>query len=650
MTVWELELRGLSGLLVSSVQDPAAGAHLATATVRSPAGDAAFLPGSSIRGVLREALRRFAEARGYARCENTDHCTCRVCVLFGVAERGGKLRVGSSLFEGRMFDQASVAIDRATRTAHRAGRALWTERRALGDVVVRVEAVAALEERETELLDHLWAWLEAVGVAVGQRRSAGGGRFAVRARRAGPRSRRIPMSVDPAGRRRYALRLRLEEPAHVVGPRQRDFYRDGLSAIPASTVRGAIGRALDLAGAGAVARALFIETERPVLVTPAFPVAEGSAPGRAVPWLSRRRCRGQPSHVLDLAPRVVAVELVGRPLEPRCPRCGAPLEEVGAPEPPRLVIGHTRIDPRTRRAATGELHYEVALAPGTVFEAQMVASQDEAEAVAALGEVVVGGRRARGMGRATLEVRELPAVRPLPDRLAATAEALRGHGADPASPIGIVGLVSDVGLPEPLGAVMERHGLRVFAGEARTVQRGGWDELNGQPRALREVIAAGSWLAVEVTSVDELEVLETSGLPDPAGVTPLVLTVRDDWEVTEVKMDGGAQPGSERDQLIREIRALCQQHARQLPAPAQLHNIARYAQQTDSVEEVALFLEYQATRLKREQAPFLNKLAAELRRRYPGDPAGVRGFLAVLVRAAQVARAPRRSGGSGGGS
>ena len=104
---------------------------------------------------------------------------------------------------------------------------------------------------------------------------------------------------------------------------------------------------------------------------------------------------------------------------------------------------------------------------------------------------------------------------------------------------------------------------------------------------------------------------------------------------------------TERDRLVREVRELCRRHAEELPQAAQLHNLLRYAQQTPSVEEVALFFEYQASRREfRDQAPFLGDLAARARSQYAGDPRGLREFLAVVVRAAQVERqARRREGG-----
>jgi len=651
MTAWELELVPRSALLIGAAWDPGTGAHLASAALPAPGGGrAALLPGSSLRGVLRDALTRFAEARSGQPCSRPARCMCPACRLFGSAEFPGKLRVASAQAPARWLTSASVAIDRQTRTAWRAGGALWTERKAVASFTVRVEATQELADDELELLESFWAWLAAVGVSLGQRRSAGAGSFELRARRADrsrPELRAVAAGeVEP---RRYALRIRLLEPAHVVGPRQRDFYRDALGVIPGSTIRGAIGQALALTGRGDLAQELF-RSERPMLVGPAFAVEAGRPVGAAVPWLSLRRCRGA-GHTVDLLPALVAAALKEEPGPTTCPRCGAPLEHDRPTPPTRLVLGHTAIDPRTRRAAQGQLHYHVALAPGITFEAQLVARPNLIEIVAQLGEVLVGGRRARGMGRATLEVHEVP-VPSLEERMARLAAAVEEQGVDGADRVAVLGLVSDAAAAPSLAEVLRRRGLEPVGGELRTVERGGWDELNGAPRALREVLEAGSWVAVRCStpgSLAALGELERWGLADPEEICPLVVEVRGGEEVVEVKTteEEGATRGAERDRLVREVRELCRRHAEELPQAAQLHNLLRYAQQTPSVEEVALFFEYQASRREfRDQAPFLGDLAARARSQYAGDPRGLREFLAVVVRAAQVERqARRREGG-----
>lgn len=424
---WEITLEAPSGLLVGSLWDPAAGAHLVTATVTVEGERRALLPGSSLRGALREALRRFALARGAGECTDQPDCPCPTCALFGAADRPGKLRVHSALFPARLDLRAGVAIDRVLRTAWREGGALWTERRAVGEAVVRVDVLRQLTDQEEELLEVFWAWLEATGLSVGQRKSVGAGALSVRVRRTEERARAV--SSPPPGRRRpYALRVVLLEPAHLVGPRQRDFYRDALDVIPTSTLRGAVGRALEVAGAPEVARDLLLGP-RPLLLGPALPVDPASPPGQPIVWTSRRRCRGSPAHVVDVAIPTTAVALGVPSALGGCPLCSAALGEADRPPVTPLVLGHTPIDPATRRAQEGGLHFQVAAAPGAVFEARALLSDGEAELIASLREVVVGGRRARGMGRAALTVHELPDLPPIQERLARTREALEAQGA-----------------------------------------------------------------------------------------------------------------------------------------------------------------------------------------------------------------------------
>lgn len=650
MRAWELELVPRSGMLVGAVWDPATGAHLASAALPVPGGEpVALLPGSSLRGVLRDALARFAEARTREVCSRPAVCTCRACALFGSPDVPGKLRVASAQAPARWVSSASVAIDRITRTAWRAGHALWIERKAFAAFKVRVEAIRDLTAEELELLETFWAWLAAVGISIGQRRSAGAGSFKLRARHSNHSDPVLRQGVGGNGRRRrYALRIRLLEPAHVVGPRQRDFYRDALSVIPASTIRGALGQALAYMGRGYLAEQLFrSDPNHVVLVGPAFPVEPERRVGDAVPWLSRRRCR-RDGHTIDLLAAHVAEALGGQSIPTTCPRCGAPLREAHAPPPTPLVLGHTAIDPRTRRAAEGQLHYEVALAPGTAFEAQLVARPDQAAILAELKEVLIGGRRARGMGGASVEIHEIPSP-PLEERILSLAAEVKKRGAHDADNVAVLGLVSDAAVEPSLGEVLRRQGFDPLGGELRTVERGGWDELNGRPRALRKVLVAGSWVIVRCRQgrgwVAALDQLERSGLPDRDEISPLLVVVRGNEEVEEVVTTSQEEPtaGAERDELVRHVRELCRKHAGQLPERSQLHNLLRYAQQTASVEEVALFFEYQASRREfRKQAPFLKRLAEEARRKYAGNPEGLRAFLAVAVRAAHVERETRR--------
>lgn len=253
------------------------------------------------------------------------------------------------------------------------------------------------------------------------------------------------------------------------------------------------------------------------------------------------------------------------------------------------------------------------------------------------------------MGRATVKVCEIK-FPPLEERMASLWEEVRSRGGREAGQVAVVGLISDAAVHPSFEQALFQRGLVPVDGELRTVERGGWDELNGNPRALRKVLAAGSWILLRCPSRDSvaaLQDLERRGLPDRDEIAPLLVVVRGNEEVGEVPTTSHDKPtsGVERDQLVLYVRELCKKHANQLPERSQLYNLLRYAQQTDSVEEVALFFEYQASRREfKNQAPFLLRLAEEARGKYAGNSEGLRTFLAVAVRAAQVERAARPKG------
>jgi len=652
---WRLRLSGRSPALLGGVAEAPVGVHVETAFLDLGSGQPRLLlSGTALRGVLRDAFRRFAAARG-SPCSLAGGCSCPTCWLFGRPERSGALWVRSTLAEGaRRYLAPGIAIDRRTRTAARAGGSLWVEERALADFEVDVLAPGSLGPEELGLLDDFWAWLELVGLSVGRRKSAGAGQFTVEITEV-PDHKPLPIPTptqSDENRARYLLRLTLLEPTRLVGHRQREFYRDGLQIIPVATLRGALGWALERRGAGTAAKDIFVQ--RPIALTPGFPVGPNDRTS-IPPWLSRWRCDGNPRHIVDAALYRVAHVLSGAGswrLE-TCPRCGSSLRELGSGARPPLVLGHVTIDPTHRRAMRGELHYQVALAPGTVFAAELLAYPSQAEALRRLETVFVGGRRARGMGRAQIELKELSPLPPVKDRIAATAGYLGDLGAPDEDDVAVLGLMTDAALERPLRELLADADLEVLTGEARGVVRGGWDERSGQMRPLQRLLEAGSWLAVRVRSdraLAELERLEREGIPDPEGVAPLLLRVRDDWEVVEMTHEAPPEPASaELDELVREARKRCRE-AGSLPDRSGLQTLLRFAQSTDSVEETVLFIEYQASRdqFKRHK-DFLLSVADFVRCRFPADPDGARQFLGLVVRAGYVEQKRRGDSRTSGG-
>jgi hypothetical protein len=315
------------------------------------------------------------------------------------------------------------------------------------------------------------------------------------------------------------------------------------------------------------------------------------------------------------------------------------LKELESEAPPPLVLSHVTIDPTHRRASHGELHYQVAFSPGTVFAAEVLARPSQAEVIRGLDTVFVGGRRARGMGLARIELEELPPLASLAERIAATTTHLSELGAPDHGEIAVLGLIADAALERPLRKLLADADLEVLTGDVRSVVRGGWDEGNGKMRPLRRLLEAGSWLAVRVGSdraLAELERFEREGIADLEEVAPLLLRARDDWEVMEMASEASStRVSADIDELVREARALCKKHAQTLPARAGLQTLLRYAQGTDSVEEMVLFIEYQASR-EQSTRNFLREVAQFVASRFARDPEGARRFLGFLVRAGQV--------------
>ena len=553
---YRLRLGASSQALLGGLGEREPGVQAATALL--PEGDGAtggatgrvaLLLGSSLRGVLRHDALRLAVARGI---EHEDaappaRCGCVVCRLFGGPHRPGKLAVRSA--KARVSELATVAgvsIDRRMRTADRMGRRLWSELRSTANYAAELVALSALDADEQELLELLLGWEAVTGLRLGRRKSTGLGAFTLawepvesgaRARPPVPAASQGNADSGNAGSCvRYLVHVEAVEPLRIAGPPQRLFYREVLEAVPATTLRGAFGWALQRRGDGELAHDLFIG--RPVRLTAA---AADAANGLPVRWLSAMACRGPEPHPLDTTLDWIVDGLGGELPEGAfvsCPvaGCDGLLRPVADPPPPVLVIGQTEIDPAGRRARDGRLFYQATLRPGTVFTAELLALPEQAAALASLDEVLVGGNRARGLGRAKVCVEAAPELAPVAERVRRTTRALDSRGVDlGGDEVAVLGLVSDGFAAEPLRTLLERRGLGVVAGQVRSVARGSYDEQAGRPRALRTLLAAGSWVAVRGRDLaGGLMELERDGIGDPDGLQPLWPRVRGDVEGRDV--------------------------------------------------------------------------------------------------------------------
>jgi hypothetical protein len=274
-----------------------------------------------------------------------------------------------------------------------------------------------------------------------------------------------------------------------------------------------------------------------VWLSAALPDTSDGPPAR---WLSALACRGPEQHEVDAALDWI-VDALGGELDADSltdcpiPGCGSVLRSVVGAPPSMLVIGQTEIDPQLRRVRNRRLFYQATVRPGTVFTAEALAFPEQAAVLDQLDEVLVGGNRARGLGRAKARVTAAPVLQPIEERIRRTSAAVRARGIELGEDeLAVLGLVSDGFAAEPLRELLRQRGLEMVTGQADTVVHGSYDELGHRPRALRTLLAAGSWVAVRGRDLaGRLSALERDGIEDPDGLQPLWLRVRGDVEAND---------------------------------------------------------------------------------------------------------------------
>lgn len=482
----------------------------------------ALLLGSTLRGVLRHDLRRLLPAWGEQCCELRADCQCLACHLFGAPGRPGKIAVRSSMAPATQPHVITrVAIDRHRRTALRTSKALWSESRLQADFTVALEAMTELASAEVRAIELLLSWEQATGIRLGYARRSGAGLFALSWSRSKAAEPAPPgLRTGQSERLRYTLRLTAEEPLRVLGLRQRAFLSVSSETVPATTVRGAIGWALARAGADDVAVDLF--NKRPIRISGAVPLREQT---KRQSFAGTLACRA--GHLMDTTAAQVAIALGYSAKWPfDCPTCSAPLKVPKGLPPERLLLGHSAMDPGTLRPALGQLFYQLTLVPGTVLIAEAEMTPDQATTIASLQHVLVGGGRARGTGRARIEVKQQEALPHLHQRLSLCAEALKAQGVLDPEGIAVLAFVADGWCGEPFSDLLARRGLVFVTGNGRRVLQGSWDMQADTQRPLRALIGAGSWAAVR-GPLEAVAELETNGVADPFGTHPLWLRARD---------------------------------------------------------------------------------------------------------------------------
>jgi hypothetical protein len=484
---WLIEVETDGGLLAGALPHAPSGVHAASAIV----DHRAYLPGSAVRGALRQSFRRFVEARHGRSCEFPEPCECVSCRVFGAVGRPGRLRVRSAFAERfHTADRTRIAIDRRRRSAVGTG-ALFTERRLTGRFSVRLEHPVPLGEPDAGEVRTFLEWLRHTGFAVGRSRSTGAGRLRITGIRELEPASALPAPRRSNGdtRRLGVLTFTTTEPVRLAGVRPREFLREVLPVVPVSTVRGALGWGLVERGAPDAATDCF--EARPIRLTNA--VAGDRLPPGA--WLGSARC-GACDRAFDRTIATVAEAFGAVTDVARCSSCGELLRPATHDSPPHLLLGHTAIDPRRGRAASGQLYHEVVVAPGTTFRALAEATHDQLELLAGLGEVLVGGSRARGLGRCRVAVVTADGDADTDERLAGQHRALRAAAPEVPDDVAVLGVMNDAWVPDGLDTWLRARGVDPVTAWTASVVRGGFDERSGAPRPVRRLVASGSWVVV----------------------------------------------------------------------------------------------------------------------------------------------------------
>jgi CRISPR/Cas system CSM-associated protein Csm3 (group 7 of RAMP superfamily) len=444
---FEIQVRPqASALAVGGQSAPRLGGDKATARDHR---DRPVIPASTLRGALRLELERLLRARGEVVCSanrpETDvplpPCACPVCRLFG--EQGGA--TGTLRLEDAVIDavedlrqpalRPGVAVGRRGGTAVSGHLVLFETTgslnmpgaaevsfRASGRLVPRGSAdTAATVAEDLANLQAACAALE--GLGGGKARGLGWVACSLIAKPADGRSGRSAAPPPSAG---LTVRFTALAPLHFGLGRPVGAFQPTLRYAPGSTVRGALAYALleqGVSGDDVAFQRLF---------GPPAEVSFGAArPAGDVPSATRRRCRPG-DHVFDdlvgeLLRRRAAAAGVALAVAARggCPRAGCEASKLltaphraGSERPEVRVRTRNAINRQTGTAMDRKLFSIEAVepqlpggrglqGPRLVLTAEVWAADPRDLALLLAldgGEVWLGGKRSRGMGRCEVAV------------------------------------------------------------------------------------------------------------------------------------------------------------------------------------------------------------------------------------------------------
>jgi hypothetical protein len=484
-----------------------------------------LLPGSAVKGALREAAARLV--RGAGKGEDL------LLQLFGAStERSGLLRIGTlrpnepaGAADGTVRNH--VSLERANRQA--AQQRLFQNRvtPALAGLCFEgvVESREPLSEEGLGLLKSAAEITDQLGG--GRGRGLGLVSVTLAPLEETEQDGASPWEV-PATATSLVLRLQAEEPLHLSGVKDPTNYVTSKDYLDGSTVRGAVAGALGGRHDDPELESV-LGGDAPASFGDGRPGARDAIPA---PMTVQAPKRG--GALVDIAALLCAEACGGRPgVLPEDVRTAKgtviPTEEGWISLTlKRRAVTRTARDHASGRSADGQLFTLEVLDPllegpkgerePLCFDVPVSGTPAQLALVvkAASRGLVVGGDRSRGFGRLRLvDVRVEPGIGPLESRHAAWTERVRLLGVPEAESTGVLLALGPLAVSQErlLGALAEL-GLTLVEGVARRQSHGGWNARIHLQRSLSSHFLPGSTFIVQArgSALPALAALESQGL------------------------------------------------------------------------------------------------------------------------------------------
>lgn len=470
-----------------------------------------LIPGSVLKGALREAALRITQALGRGG-DLLDR-------LFGEASgRAGLLRVGMlrALIPAELSLRHHVSLERSARQA--APERLFAHRVSAAGLGLcfRGEIVAhrGLDADEQGLLDAAVELTDQLGGGRGR----GLGHVRVTLEKAEPSQTKTPDFDPDLGQ--LTLVLSAEEPLQLGVIKDRTNVNASKTWLDGSAVRGAVAAGLTRRVADterSAALEAIVGGTSPAVFGDGHPEHPSAIPAP----LTLREPKGG-GELTDLAANLCAGRGDERAFDTRAVRgtVACPDGRWQKVELARRTVTRTARNPVDGRAADGLLFSLEVVEPPSVFYVPVQGSPDQLRAIVetAAGGLWVGGVRSRGFGRVTLaDVCTLPPLAPLAERHARWVERVGTLGGETPEASGVLLALGPVAVSQDrLHAALAAVGLELVGGVARRRAHGGWNREVHLPRLLAGAFVPGSvWIVRRrdgSSALPALTKLETQGI------------------------------------------------------------------------------------------------------------------------------------------